>query len=119
MPKFDVLARKLLKDPRVKAGHEHAKDFEALGELLRMAREQRGMSQQQLHRQSGVQQAEISRLEAGRAARGPTVATLRRLARAQQMRLRISFVPIEAKETRSTKAKASTAAALKGLTLEL
>jgi transcriptional regulator with XRE-family HTH domain len=117
MPKFDVLAKKLLKDPRVKSGYEHAGELEALGDLLRMAREQRGMSQQQLHRQSGVQQAEISRLEAGRAARGPTVATLRRLARAQQMRLRISFVPIETPSTK--KAKASTEAVLKALTLDL
>lgn len=50
---------------------------EDLGRRLATARQQRHLSQEQLSEISGVQQAEISRIERGRA--NPTLATLERL----------------------------------------
>lgn len=53
---------------------------EALGEALAEARKARRMSQPQLSQATGIQQAEISRIERGRG--NPTVTTIDKLARA-------------------------------------
>ena len=51
-----------------------------LGQTIAAAREEKGMSQRQLSRNSGVIQAEISKIEQGRG--NPTVTTLQKLAKA-------------------------------------
>lgn len=56
-----------------------------LGAMLARARAERHLSQPDLSRASGVQQAEISRIENGRA--NPTMATIDRLARALKVRV--------------------------------
>lgn len=56
-----------------------------LGRLLASARADSKLSQPALSRASGVQQAEISRIEAGRS--NPTFSTLNRLATAMKVRL--------------------------------
>ena len=58
-----------------------------LGALLATARKARGFTQSALSRLSGIQQAEISRIERG--AGNPTAATLFRLAEALDQKLTI------------------------------
>lgn len=59
-----------------------------LGGLLASARADSELSQPALSRASGVQQAEISRIEAGRS--NPTFSTLNRLAAALNVRLTLT-----------------------------
>lgn len=56
-----------------------------LGAMLAAARTSRHLSQPELSRVAGVQQAEISRIENGRG--NPTLATIERLARALNVRV--------------------------------
>lgn len=66
-------------------------DDAPLGEQLAHRRRTRGLSQRQLAARSGVNQADVSRIERG--ALSPTTATLERLARALGARLRIEPDP--------------------------
>lgn len=59
-----------------------------LGQLLAQARRNRRMTQPDLAEMTGIQQAEISRIETGRA--NPTVDTMTRLTRALGTRLTIA-----------------------------
>lgn len=59
-----------------------------LGQLLAQARRNRRMTQPALAEMTGIQQAEISRIETGRA--NPTVDTMTRLTRALGTRLTIA-----------------------------
>jgi transcriptional regulator with XRE-family HTH domain len=58
-----------------------------VGRLMRTLREARGLTQRQVQRLSGVDQAEISRIEAGVGTRGMTVSQMSTLARAQHARV--------------------------------
>lgn len=55
-----------------------------LGANLRQARQQLGMSQEQVAELSGVHATEVSRIEAGK--RDPRVSTVERLARAVKLK---------------------------------
>lgn len=55
-----------------------------LGVNLRQARQQLGMSQEQVAELSGVHATEVSRIEAGK--RDPRVSTVERLARAVKLK---------------------------------
>lgn len=74
-----------LKDPVVKA------EYDALGFefALISARQAAGISQQELSMKSGITQADISKMENGKA--NPSVRTLRKLATAMGKTLRIEF----------------------------
>jgi len=54
------------------------------GTKLREAREQLGLTQEQVAQRSGVHATEVSRMEAGK--RDPQVSTLRRLAKAVEVK---------------------------------
>ena len=105
---FQEASKEWLKDPRVPVSDEEAEAYVQIGDLLRKARESRGLSQTQLQSQSGIQQADISRIESGSMRRGPTVATLVRLAHAQNLRLKISFVEVEPTAERPTETPTQT-----------
>lgn len=64
-----------------------------VGNALMAARASKEMSQKDLAKKSGINQADISRIERGIA--NPSVKTLQRLADAMGMTLKIEFVPIE------------------------
>ena len=100
-----ALARRWLKDPRVRSGYDNAAAYAEVGAFLREVRVAQGVSQAGLQQRSGVQQAEISRIEGGRLARGPTLATLVKLAHAQNLRLRISLVDPAAQRRRKRRGK--------------
>lgn len=74
-----------LKDPAVKA------EYDALGFefALISARQAAGISQQELSMKSGITQADISKMENGKA--NPSIRTLRKLADAMGKTLRIEF----------------------------
>lgn len=59
-------------------------DMAALGSNLREARERLGLTQEQVAHRSGVHATEVSRIEAGK--RDPQVSTLRRLAKAVEVK---------------------------------
>jgi len=58
-----------------------------VGRLMRTLREARGFTQRQVQALSGVNQAEISRIEAGVGSRGMTISQMATLARAQHARV--------------------------------
>ena len=58
-----------------------------VGRLMRTLRETRGLTQRKVQELSGVNQAEISRIEAGVGTRGMTVSQMSTLARAQHARV--------------------------------
>ncbi|MEA2433283.1 MAG: hypothetical protein QOG54_740 [Actinomycetota bacterium] len=59
------------------------------GNLIRLARNEAGLSQRELARQAGTSQATISAYEAGR--KSPTLDTLARIVRAAGLDLRINL----------------------------
>lgn len=65
-----------------------------VGELIRSARAEAGLSQRQLAGRLGTSQPAIARLE--RADANPTVATLERLLRAMGLRLEMAAAPASA-----------------------
>lgn len=88
-------ARKSWSDEATAVHRAAADSYEAelaarrhLGGLLASARADRELSQAALSRASGVQQAEISRIEAGRS--NPTFSTLNRLATALNVQLTLA-----------------------------
>lgn len=90
-----IAARKLIKrwmkEPRFKEGYDAlAEEFELAG-LLIEARARSNLTQAELAEKMGTSQSTIARLESGKAK--PTLATLRRLAKATGMRLMISLEP--------------------------
>ncbi len=58
-----------------------------VGRMMRALREARGLTQRQVQAMSGVNQAEISRIEAGVGSRGMTISQMATLARAQHARV--------------------------------
>ena len=64
-----------------------------LGENLAKARDTVGMTQRQVAEETGIYQADISKIERGLA--NPSVATLQRLAEGMGMKLKIEFVQEE------------------------
>ncbi|MBQ9134594.1 MAG: helix-turn-helix transcriptional regulator [Lachnospiraceae bacterium] len=64
-----------------------------LGENLAKARDVAGMTQKQVAEETGIYQADISKIERGLA--NPSVSTLQRLAEGMGMKLKIEFVQEE------------------------
>ncbi len=79
------------------ANEKFREEFEALApeyEITKMlieSRKSRNLTQKQLAEMTGINQADISKIEHGTA--NPSVKTLMRLAAAMNMRLKIEFIP--------------------------
>lgn len=87
--------RKMLKDPAVKAEYDaQAEEFALLDELLK-ARRRAGLTQAEVAARMGTKTPAVARLEAGGGSRrhSPSVATLRKYARAVGCRLEIRLRP--------------------------
>lgn len=82
----------LLQDRNLRRGFEESVMVADICRALAETRKAAGISQKELASQSGIDQAEISRIEAGTQSRGPTLFTLARLANAMDMRLHVQFV---------------------------
>jgi DNA-binding XRE family transcriptional regulator len=89
------LVKKMFKNPAVKAAYDaQSEEFALLDELLK-ARRRAGLTQAEVAVRMGTKTPAVARLEAGGGSRqhSPSVATLRKYARAVGCRLEISLRP--------------------------
>lgn len=82
-----------LKDPSFRKEWEALEPEYQLIRAVLETREQKGISQQELSEITGINQADISRIENGNA--NPSLRTMKRLASGLGMKIRLEFVPIE------------------------
>jgi DNA-binding XRE family transcriptional regulator len=90
-----ALVKKMLKRPRVRSEFDaQADEFALLDELLK-ARREAGLTQAEVAARMGTKTPAVARLEAGggRSRHSPSVATLRKYARAVGCRLEIRLRP--------------------------
>ena len=72
--------KRLLADPDARNAYDNYEVLTKLGNALRELRLEARLSQQQLQALSGVNQADISRVEQGAMERGPSLAVVRKIA---------------------------------------
>jgi len=85
---------KMLKDPEVKAEYDALKpEFELLDELLK-ARDEAGLTQEEVARRMGTSRPAVARIEAGGGSKrhSPSIATLRKYADAVGCKLEVKLV---------------------------
>lgn len=82
-----------MQDPEFRAYAEQMQPFADLAKAVVGARLERNLTQQELSKLTGVAQSDISRLESCEG--NPSLKTLIRIAEGMDMRLQVSFVPIE------------------------
>ena len=85
--------KKQMQDPEFRAYAEQMQPFADLAKAVVGARLERNLTQQELSKLTGVAQSDISRLESCEG--NPSLKTLIRIAEGMDMRLQVSFVPIE------------------------
>ena len=91
MRTFDDILNEQLKDINFKKEYE---DIQPEMDVIRAiidARTAQNLTQKELSKRTGINQADISKLENG--TRNPTVSLLKRLAEGMGMELRIQFIP--------------------------
>lgn len=86
----EVLAEQM-KNPEFKKEYEALEPEFAIIQAMIDARKNTGITQKQLAEKTGINQADISRLENGNA--NPSIRTLKKLAEGLGMKLKIEFVP--------------------------
>ena len=82
-----------MQDPEFRAYAEQMQPFADLAKAVVGARIERNLTQQELSKLTGVSQSDISRLESCEG--NPSLKTLIRIAEGMDMRLQVSFIPIE------------------------
>ena len=85
------IAKRWKKEPEFQAGYDALEEEFALASLLIEARTRSKLTQAELAEKMGTSQSTIARLESGKGK--PSLSTLRRLAKATGMRLKISLEP--------------------------
>ncbi len=90
MKTFDNYLKDKMKDPAFKAEYDALEPEFAIMQAMIDARRESGMTQKQLSEKTGINQADISRLERGNA--NPSLHTLQRLAAGMNMKLKLEFV---------------------------
>lgn len=91
MSSYQDFKKKALSDPKVRAEYDSLAAEYAIKQAVIDARLSSGLTQQQLADRTGINQADISKLESGSA--NPSLRTLQRLAAGMGMNLKIEFVP--------------------------
>ncbi len=91
MSTYQDFKKKALENPAVRAEYDKLAAEYAIKQAVIDARQASGLTQQQLAARTGINQADISKLENGSA--NPSLRTLQRLAAGMGMNLRIEFVP--------------------------
>ena len=89
MTRYEKLLSEDLKDPEIRKEMEKLEPEFAIVRAIIEARTSSGLTQEELSRKSGINQANISKLEHGKA--NPSVLTLQKLANGLGKRLVISF----------------------------
>lgn len=91
MRTFDDFLAEQMQDPEFRAEWERQEpEFVVIRAILE-ARRAKHLSQKQLSELTGINQADISRIENGNA--NPSIKTLQRLAEGLGMKLKLEFVP--------------------------
>lgn len=91
MKTFDDFLKKQLKDPEFQTEWDKLEpEFQIIRSLIEV-RTKKNISQKQLAQLTGINQADISRIENGNA--NPSIRTLQRLAKGLGMKLKLEFVP--------------------------
>lgn len=89
---FDDFLKEQLQDQAVRAEYDALEPEFAIIQAMIDARKSKGMTQKQLAAATGINQADISKLERGNA--NPSLRTLQRLAAGMGMRLKVEFEPV-------------------------
>lgn len=90
--RFDDFLQEQLADPQVRAEYDALEPEFTIMQAMIDARKASGMTQKQLAEKTGINQADISKLEHGNA--NPSLRTLQRLAKGMGKRLTIRFETI-------------------------
>ncbi len=89
--KFDDFFEEQMKDPEFKTEYNNLQpEFDVIRAIID-ARTTQNLTQKQLSEKTGINQADISKLENG--TRNPTINLLKRLADGMDMILKIEFIP--------------------------
>lgn len=91
MSTYQDFKKKALENPAVRTEYDKLAAEYAIKQAVIDARQASGLTQQQLAARTGINQADISKLENGSA--NPSLRTLQRLAAGMGMNLHIEFVP--------------------------
>ena len=89
MTRYEKLLSEDMKDPEIRKEMEKLEPEFAIVRAIIEARTSSGLTQEELSRKSGINQANISKLEHGKG--NPSVSTLQKLAKGLGKRLVISF----------------------------
>ncbi|MBP3524319.1 MAG: helix-turn-helix transcriptional regulator [Clostridia bacterium] len=89
---LDTYLQEQLKDPEFRSEYEALEPEFAIMRAMVNARKNTGMTQKQLAEKTGINQADISKLEHGSG--NPSLRTLQRLAAGMGMRLKLEFEPV-------------------------
>ena len=89
---FDTYLQEQLKNPEFRAEYEALEPEFTIMRAMVEARKNTGMTQKQLAEKSGINQADISKMERGSG--NPSLRTLQRLAAGMGMRLKLEFEPV-------------------------
>ncbi len=91
MHRFEDYKKECMKDPEFKKGYEELKPEMAVVRAILDARSISHLTQKELAEKTGINQADISKIENG--TRNPSIRLLQRLADGMDMVLNISFTP--------------------------
>lgn len=91
MKTFEEVLAKQMQDPEFRAEWERQEPEFAVIRAILDARIAKNLSQKQLSELTGINQADISRIENGNG--NPSIRTLQRLAEGLGMKLKLEFVP--------------------------
>jgi ribosome-binding protein aMBF1 (putative translation factor) len=92
MSKFSEYKQKKLQDSEFKKEYDALEtEFDIIQAMID-ARKQSGLTQKELAERTGINQADISKLENGTA--NPSIRTLRRLADGMGMKMKLVFEPL-------------------------
>lgn len=94
MKRFDTFLEEQMKDPDFKNEFENLQPELDVIRAIVDARTSQNLTQKQLSDRTGINQADISKLENG--TRNPTLNMLKRLAKGMNMELKIEFTPKQA-----------------------
>jgi ribosome-binding protein aMBF1 (putative translation factor) len=92
MSKFSEYKERKLQDPEFKKEYDALESEFDIIQAMIDARKQSGLTQKELAERTGINQADISKLENGTA--NPSIRTLRRLADGMGMKMKIVFEPL-------------------------
>ncbi|MDR2569932.1 MAG: helix-turn-helix domain-containing protein [Oscillospiraceae bacterium] len=99
MSQWDKFLEKQLQNAEVRAEWDALEPEYAIIQAMIDARKDTGLTQKQLSQRTGIAQGDISRIENGNA--NPSLNTLKRLASAMGLTLKIEFTPISNRKNKT------------------